>query len=812
MTAAAAEQTPKSPTTATAKNETNLLARLFAVLDAPRPLECARAGYFARVVARLLARRTAAVMAFLRARPEALTALVNHVDTASVAEVVARLMGADDAMGLPARELAWLRESGVLRALLEQLNPTSPGVSSSSPVSSSSAASSSSASLVADAQRHAAAVLAAVVRAHGSPLLSAFAERGFVDALLARAFAKGAPSVQALEVAVALLEPKEPPADPYLLSPAAAAAAAEIDIATKDAAVAGVVARLDDLVALLDAPPATARVSEAGGGGGGEGAASAAAAAPPALPAEALSPSSSSSLSSSSNIQLTPYGVLNPPLGLTRIKAVALLVALLRSGRVDAVAGVVASGAVSKCLDLFIAYPFNNLLHHHVAALLLTALDGIGHEEEEEEEEESEEEGEEEKKKKAAGESGDGDGDGDDDNEKEAKEAKEKPAPTAPAALLAHVLRDVNLPKWLASAPAEVRPIPLPGDTRAASGKRQPLRAGYLGHVTHLGNRLLALSASGNAAIADALASEPSWQPWADGDLAQRTQRDDPDGWECGRPAPPSFGGGLVGADSLGSEGDAYDGWGAPVNNQRGAAGGGIGGLVGASAGDSSDDDESGDDDSDGDDNDDDDDEDDDDELISARGSIRVPRRGLGRGGGAGGGGGSGSGGGGAGALDLQELAEAAASVGALRISGGDIAAVAAAAAAENGSPTLSSSSSDEGDDGDGDEDDEGLSDSPSSPSSDSASSSDEAAAVLAAATSASSPAPPAALAPAPDAAPASISASSAPSSSDAAAGWAAFPEIEGGEKNDRRREEEEEGQQGRKVAVEKPPVPLLGG
>ena len=734
-------------------------------------------------------------MAFLRARPAALGALVGHVDTASVAEVVARLLGADDAMGLPARELAWLRESGVLRALLEQLNPegaadASSSSSSSSPSSPSPPSSplspSSSPSLVADAQRHAAAVLAAVVRAHGSPLLSAFAERDFIDALLARAFAKGAPSVQALEVAVALLEPKEPPSDPYFLSPAAAAAAAEVDIATKDAAVAGVVARLGDLVSLLDAPPATParrKESESGGEAGGEGegegqrAGEGAAAAAAAAAAAPAAPSSSPGAGTAATIQLTPYGVLAPPLGLTRIKAVALLVALLRSGRADAVAGVVASGAVARCLDLFVAYPFNNLLHHHVAALLLTALDGVGHDEEEEEEGEEDEAG-----GDRGAEAGGGGGGARGDTKR--KGQRQRP-PSGPAVLLAHVLRDVNLPKWLASAPAEVRPTPLPGDARAAAGLRRPLRAGYLGHVTHLGNRLLALEASGNAAIADALGREPAWRPWAEGDLAERTRRDDPDGWECGRPAPPpAFGGGLMGADSLGAEGDAYDGWGAPVgsNNDRRGGAGGIGGLVGASAGDSSDEDgESEEDDGDSDGDSDDSDGDgggdgggdgkDEDEVVRAGGGIRVPRR---RGGGAAGGSG-GSGSGGAGALDLQELAEAAASVGALRISGGDIsaaAAAAAAAAAENGSPTLSSSDDDDGD-ADGEEEDEDPSASSSSSSLDS-DAPEEADAVPAAAALAAAAAAPASAAP--DAALDAAAASSEAASPD----WAAFPEIEG--------------------------------
>ena len=531
------------------------------MLDAPPPLDCVRAGYFARVTARLLARRTAAVTGFLRAHPAALAALVAHVDTASVAEVVARLLGADDAMGLPADELAWLADAGVLDGLLGQLGPAARP----------------------DAQKHAAAVLAAVVRAHGSPLLPAFAEAGFLGRLLDRALARGGggeeeeegaaaanggdspalpptppslPSVQALEVAIALLEPKDPPAEPHLLPPSAAAAAAEIDIAIKDAAVAGVVARLPALVALLDAAPAAA--------------------------------------------QETPYGVLAPPLGLTRIKAVALLVALLRTGRGAAVEGVVNAGAVSKCLALVLSFPFNNLLHHHVAALLLTALDGD-----------------------AAGGAG-------------------------PPALLDHVLHGVRLPAWLAGAPAEVRPVARQGDARA--GSRAPLRAGYLGHVTHLGNRLLALAAAGNSAVAAALSGEALWGPWAAGALAERTARDDPDAWACGRPAPAPFGAGLLGAPSMG-EGDGYGVWGPP-------------GGLGAGEGD---------------------DDDDGDDAAPGRPPSPPPARA---------------------ALNLQSLAEAAASVGALRISG---AVPPPERAGGRGSPTLSSSSSsDDADDEDSSDDDGG--------------------------------------------------------------------------------------------------------
>ena len=64
-----------------------LLARLFGFLDAPGPLDCVRAGFFARSVTCLLMRRHADVMRSLQTAPAVLDRLVAHVDTTSIAEV-----------------------------------------------------------------------------------------------------------------------------------------------------------------------------------------------------------------------------------------------------------------------------------------------------------------------------------------------------------------------------------------------------------------------------------------------------------------------------------------------------------------------------------------------------------------------------------------------------------------------------------------------------------------------------------------------------------------------------------------------------
>ena len=64
-----------------------LLARLFGFLDAAGPLDCVRAGFFARSVTCLLMRRHADVMRYLQTAPAVLDRLVAHVDTTSIAEV-----------------------------------------------------------------------------------------------------------------------------------------------------------------------------------------------------------------------------------------------------------------------------------------------------------------------------------------------------------------------------------------------------------------------------------------------------------------------------------------------------------------------------------------------------------------------------------------------------------------------------------------------------------------------------------------------------------------------------------------------------
>lgn len=65
-------------------------------------------------------------------------------------------------------------------------------------------------------------------------------------------------------------------------------------------------------------------------------------------------------------MQETPYGLLQPPLGSTRLTVIALLAALVGTGLPTAEEAVMSAGLVRLCLDLVLAYPFNSILHHQV--------------------------------------------------------------------------------------------------------------------------------------------------------------------------------------------------------------------------------------------------------------------------------------------------------------------------------------------------------------------------------------------------------------------------------------------------------------
>ncbi|XP_062012099.1 uncharacterized protein LOC133728689 isoform X1 [Rosa rugosa] len=186
-------------------------------------------------------------------------------------------------------------------------------------------------------------------------------------------------------------------------------------------------------------------------------------------------------VASDEKILPTTYGELRPPLGKHRLKVVEFIAVLLRSGNEDAEKELVSSGTIQRVIDLFFEYPFNNSLHHHVDSIILSCL-----------------------------------------------ESKSD-------AIVDHLLRECDLVgKFLQT---DKHPI-VSGDTNKptapAVGKLTP-RAGNLGHITRISNKLIQLGNS-QSRVQACLQENTEWNEWQATVLQERNAVENVYRWACGRP------------------------------------------------------------------------------------------------------------------------------------------------------------------------------------------------------------------------------------------------------------------------------------
>ncbi|KAK9815853.1 hypothetical protein WJX72_010762 [[Myrmecia] bisecta] len=402
----------------------SLMQALFAILDGPKPLDCMLAGYFSRVVASLLMRRGKEVLAWLQGQPQILPKLVEHLDTTSVAETLVRLVGADEQTStfLTAPSLQWLTETDIMQQLLSRLDTDQTF----------------------DMRENAAEVLAAIARSRASPLTQTLGGPNFLQQLVERAFSaeQNNTLVQALNICIALLERRRHLEGTMMRNSGdQPPQTTELDSKLEADAVLGIAQHTPRLATLL-------------------------------------------ATHESNPTQETPFGVLKPPLGTARLTVIALVAVLLRTGSQVAEEAVIQSGVMLKCLQLFLRFPFNSILHHQITSIVTVAMD------------------------------------------------------SGTDAIVRHMFIDCDLLTWISSVPADVKPEPRPGDARGPT--RAPLRAGYNGHVTTIANKLVA-TASKRELVAGFLNSHAGWQAYLRDVLRIRNEIENVRNWACGRPSSSSL-------------------------------------------------------------------------------------------------------------------------------------------------------------------------------------------------------------------------------------------------------------------------------
>ncbi|XP_044473269.1 serine/threonine-protein phosphatase 6 regulatory subunit 3-like isoform X2 [Mangifera indica] len=186
-------------------------------------------------------------------------------------------------------------------------------------------------------------------------------------------------------------------------------------------------------------------------------------------------------VASDEKILPTTYGELRPPLGKHRLKIVEFIAVLLKTGNEAAEKELVSSGTIQRVLDLFFEYPYNNALHHHVESIIYSCL-----------------------------------------------ESKSD-------TMVDHLLQECDMiGKILQTDKDPVLSGKASKPTLPASGKRAP-RAGNLGHVTRICNKLVQL-ASSNSHVHTHLQENNEWSGWQINVLQERNAVENVCQWACGRP------------------------------------------------------------------------------------------------------------------------------------------------------------------------------------------------------------------------------------------------------------------------------------
>ncbi|XP_039139021.1 serine/threonine-protein phosphatase 6 regulatory subunit 3-like [Dioscorea cayenensis subsp. rotundata] len=180
------------------------------------------------------------------------------------------------------------------------------------------------------------------------------------------------------------------------------------------------------------------------------------------------------------NILPTTYGELRPPFGKHRLKIVEFVSVLLGTGDQRAENQLISCSAIQRILDLFFDYPFNNALHHHVESIIVSCLESKN------------------------------------------------------AAIVDHLFRDCNLVQKFLEA--DKNPV-LCCDANvltSPTASRQPPRAGYIGHITRIANKIVQLS-NNNEHIWAYLKDDSEWMNWQNV-LSERNAVENVYKWACGRP------------------------------------------------------------------------------------------------------------------------------------------------------------------------------------------------------------------------------------------------------------------------------------
>lgn len=309
-------------------NEEPLLETLYSFLEQPSPLNPLLASFFSKTIGNLITRKTEQVISFLRRKEGFLSLVLKHIDTSAMMDVLLRLISCVEPPPLRLETLTWLNEEKLAQRLIELIHPERDD----------------------ERQSNASQTLCDIIRlsrdqanqlqemSQPDPLLTVLESQECVEQLLQNMFSGERSEsciINGIQVLLTLLEIRRPVVDGVM-----DAQGFERSYTVNSSILLAIQPHLKHFHQLLLEPPKR-------------------------------------------NPMLTTLGVLEEPLGNTRLHVARLVASLLYTS--SASHAVVAQelcrlNTMDRLLDLFFKYTWNNFLHLQVELCVAAILRPCAHE------------------------------------------------------------------------------------------------------------------------------------------------------------------------------------------------------------------------------------------------------------------------------------------------------------------------------------------------------------------------------------------------------------------------------------------------
>ncbi|XP_013888638.1 serine/threonine-protein phosphatase 6 regulatory subunit 3 [Austrofundulus limnaeus] len=291
----------------------NLLMKLYGFLKNGPPLNPLLASFFSKVLSILIGRKPEQIVNFLRKREDFVDLMIKHIGTSAIMDLLLRMLTCIEPQQLRQDVLNWLNEEKVIQRLVDMVQPSQDE----------------------DKHSNASQSLCEIIRlsrdqmfqvqgySEPDPLLSTLEKQETVEQLLANIFEKDkneSAIVSVIQILLTLFETRRPAFEGHMDGPPGMS---HSSFSVNHSILEAVRPRLKDFHQLLLEPPKKI-------------------------------------------VMKTTWGVLDPPVGNTRLNVVRLVASLLQCNTHSINTELINLNTLGVILDMYFKYIWNNFLHIQV--------------------------------------------------------------------------------------------------------------------------------------------------------------------------------------------------------------------------------------------------------------------------------------------------------------------------------------------------------------------------------------------------------------------------------------------------------------